>query len=194
MQDTPIQKNVNPEKPENENQENTKKKNAKQELISWIRELILAVVVVLIIKTFFFELITVDGGSMLETLKDGDKLYVSILSARIEGYERGDVVICYFPGRDDRCVKRIVGMPGDTVRIEYGRVYINGQPLEEEYVTHEAGYHYPEITLAEDEYFVLGDNRPISHDSHSHDVGPVDRIEGKVRFVLFPFSRFGAVE
>jgi len=185
MQDTSV-----PVKPEKKEQ----KKSVKQELWSWIRELALAVVIVLIIKTFLFEVITVEGGSMLETLHSGDKLYVSILTPRLQGYERGDVVICYYPGREDRCVKRIIGMPGDTVRIEAGQVYVNGEAVEEEYVDHEAGYHYPEITLAEGEYFLLGDNRPISHDSHSNDVGPVSRIEGKVRFIIWPLSRFGSVE
>ena len=189
MQETPIQ-----EKQETEIKGEPKKKTMQQEIFSWIRELAGAVIIVLILKTFFFEIITVDGGSMLETLQNGDKLYVSILSARIQGYERGDIVICYFPGRDDRCVKRIVALPGDTVKVTSGTVYVNGEALEEEYVEHEAGYHYPEITLEEGEYFVLGDNRPISHDSHSHDVGPVSRIEGKVRFVLWPFDRFGAAE
>lgn len=171
-----------------------RKKKAKQELWSWIRELVGAIVIVLIIKTFFFEIITVEGGSMLETLHTGDKLYVSLLTPRFEGYERGDVVICFYPGRTDRCVKRIVGLPGDTVKIVSGEVYVNGEAIEENYLTHIAGYHYPEITLAADEYFVLGDNRPISHDSHSHDVGPVTRIEGKVRFVIWPLDRAGAVE
>ena len=170
------------------------KKSVKQEVLSWIRELAIAVVVVLIIKTFLFEIITVDGGSMLNTLHSGDKLYVSILTPKLQGYERGDIVICYYPGRDDRCVKRIIGMPGDTVRVEAGQVYVNGEALEEAYLDYQASYSYPETVLAEDEYFLLGDNRPISHDSHSHDVGPVSRIEGKVRFVLWPLNRFGCVE
>ena len=188
MQETPIQEKQGTDvKAEARNK-------LKKEIFSWIRELVMAVVIVMIIKTFFFEIITVDGGSMLETLQNGDKLYVSILTPKLQGYERGDIVICYFPGRDDRCVKRIVALPGDTVKVSSGTVYVNGEAIDEEYVTHEAGYHYPEITLNEGEYFVLGDNRPISHDSHSHDVGPVSRIEGKVRFVLWPFDRFGAAE
>lgn len=171
-----------------------REKKAKQELWSWIRELAVAIIIVLIIKTFFFEIITVDGDSMLDTLHSGDKLYVSLLTPRFEGYERGDVVICFYPGRTDRCVKRIIGLPGETVSISYGEVTVNGEVIEEDYLTRIAGYHYPEITLAEDEYFVLGDNRPISHDSHSHDVGPVTRIEGKVRFIIWPFTRLGAVD
>ncbi len=189
MQETPIQENQGTEV-----KETKKEKSVKQEVLSWIRELAFAVVVVLIIKTFFFEIITVDGSSMLETLQDGDRLYVSLLTPRFEDYERGDIVICFYPGRTDRCVKRIIGLPGDTVSISYGEVTVNGQVIEEDYLTHLAGYHYPEITLAEDEYFVLGDNRPISHDSHSYDVGPVKRIEGKVRFVIWPLNRLGSVE
>lgn len=171
-----------------------RKRKAKQELWAWIRELLIAVVIVLIIQNFLFEIITVQGGSMLETLRQDDKLYVSILTPRLNGYQRGDVVICYFPGRTDRCVKRIVGMPGETVEIRSGAVYINGELLEEDYVEHRAGYNYGLIMLDEGEYFVLGDNRPISHDSHSSDVGPVSRIEGKVRYILWPFDRFGEVE
>ena len=180
--------------PETRADKRNKKNKAKQELLSWMRDLALAVIVVLIIKTFLFSIITVEGNSMLDTLHSGDRLYVSLLSARIEGYERGDVVICYYPGRTDRCVKRIVGLPGDTVKILSGEVYVNGQLLEEDYLTRKAGYNYPEITLEADEYFVLGDNRPISHDSHSHDVGPVDRLEGKVRYIIWPLNRLGAVE
>ena len=172
----------------------SRKKKPEQEMLSWIRELLLAFLIVLVIKLFLFEIITVEGSSMLETLHNGDRLYVSLLTPRIQGYERGDVVICYYPGRKERCVKRIIGMPGDTVEILSGAVYVNGERLEEDYITHAAGYSYPETTLEEDEYFVLGDNRPISHDSHSADVGAVTRIEGKVRFVLWPISRFGAVK
>ena len=171
-----------------------KKKAMKKELWSWIRELAAAVIIVILVKSFLFSIITVQGSSMLETLQTNDRLYVSLLTPRLQGYERGDIVICFYPGRTDRCVKRIVGMPGETVEIRSGTVYVNGEALEEDYLTHTAGYHYPEITLADDEYFVLGDNRPISHDSHSHDVGPVTRLEGKVRFVLWPLDRFGPVE
>ena len=181
MQETPIQENQGTEV-----KETKKEKSVKQEVLSWIRELAFAVVVVLIIKTFFFEIITVDGSSMLETLQDGDRLYVSLLTPRFEDYERGDIVICFYPGRTDRCVKRIVGLPGDTVSISYGEVTVNGKVIEEDYLTHLAGYHYPEITRAEDEYCVLGDNRPISMDSRLKEIGtvPQSRIMGKVLFAL----------
>jgi len=120
-----------------------KKLEARKEMWAWIREIIAVVVAVMLIKTFLFEIITVEGGSMLNTLRTGDRMYVSILSAKIEGYQRGDIVICYYPGRTDRCVKRIVALPGDSVEIIQGAVYVNGELQEEEYIEYKALYSYP---------------------------------------------------
>ncbi len=186
MQDTPV---VHQPDPKAEG-----RKKVKREMWSWIRELLIAVAVVLLIRTFLFSIITVKGDSMLETLQSGDRLYVSVLTPRLTGYERGDIVICHYPGRNDQCVKRLIGLPGDTVEIVSGTVLVNGVPLREDYLEHTAIYTYPAITLADGEYFVLGDNRPISHDSHSADVGPVTRLVGKVRFILWPLSRIGSVK
>ncbi|MBQ8952811.1 MAG: signal peptidase I [Clostridia bacterium] len=154
----------------------------------------IALAVVMLIRTFLFTLITVKGSSMMDTLLDGDKLYVSVLSARLEGYDHGDIVICRYPGRTDYIVKRVIGLPGDAVMVEHGQVYVNGEALTEDYVTYPNPYNYPEITLGEGEYFVLGDNRHVSHDSHSSDVGPVTSIVGKVRAIFWPLNRIGRVE
>lgn len=173
-----------------------RKEKKKKEMLSWIRELVVALVIVFVIRTFFFSIISVKGSSMLETLQSGDRLYVSLLTARLGGYEPGDIIICSFPGRTDLCVKRLIGMPGDTVEIISGAVYVNGEAIEEEYLdyTYSPSLQYPAVTLGEDEYFVLGDNRPVSHDSHSSDVGPVTELKGKVRFVIWPPNRIGGVE
>ena len=171
-----------------------RKAKRRKEFISWVRDIVLVVLIVTLLKTFVFSIVTVEGNSMLDTLESGDHLYVSMLSSRIQGYERGDIVICFYPGRTDRCVKRIVGLPGERLKIQDGVVYINDEPLEEEYLTRIARYYYPEITLGEGEYFVLGDNRPVSHDSHSSDVGPVTRIEGVVRCIIWPPDRIGIPE
>lgn len=187
MQDMPTELNK-------KQQREQARQEVKREMWLWIRDITVAVVVVLLIKTFLFQLITVQGGSMLNTLHDGDKMYVSILSARIQGYQRGDVVICYYPGRTERCVKRLIGLPGDTVKIVQGVVYVNGEELQEDYIGSYAFYSYPETTLGEGEYFVLGDNRRISHDSHSADVGAVTRLEGKARYILWPMERVGRIE
>lgn len=175
------------------NKKEKKKKTVGQEILSWIGSLAIALAAALLIRTFLFTLITVDGTSMMDTLLDGDKLYVSVLSARIQGYEHGDIVICQYPGRTDFIVKRVIGLPGDTVMVDHGQVYVNGEALEESYVVHTNPYSYPETTMGEGEYFLLGDNRYVSHDSHSPDVGPVTRIIGKVRAIIWPLNRIGAV-
>lgn len=192
MQDTFVPEPSDSRKTRKEN----RKQKRKKEMWAWIREFAVAVAVVLIIRTFFFSIINVQGNSMLNTLESGDRVYTSLLTARINGYERGDVVICSYPGRTDLCVKRLIGLPGDTVEIREGTVYVNGAALEEDYLDHvySSSVNYSAITLEEGEYFVLGDNRPISHDSHSADVGPVTQLKGKVRFILWPLSRFGSVE
>lgn len=172
----------------------TERKNeARKEIRSWIREITIVMLIALLIKNYLFSITVVSGDSMLETLKTGDRMYVSLLTPRIFGYDRGDIVTCYYPGRTDQCVKRIVGLPGEKLEIRSGVVYINGQAMEEDYLDYVAGYDYPAITLAENEYFVLGDNRPVSHDSHSWDVGPVTDLVGEVRCILWPFERLGAV-
>lgn len=173
---------------ETANKPKKKEKRMGCEILSWAGTLAAALVIALVIRSFVFTLIAVDGNSMQETLQNGDRLYVSILTARISGYERGDVVICRYPGRSDYCVKRVIGLPGDVIAARNGVVYLNGEPLKEDYVSplHAAHYDYPETVLAEGEYFLLGDNRAISHDSHSADVGPVTDIVGKARAIIWP--------
>ena len=182
-----------PENTPNEKKEK-KKKTVGSEILSWVVSLAVALAAAMLIRTFLFTLITVDGTSMMDTLLDGDKLYVSVLSAKIQGYEHGDVVICHYPGRNDFCVKRVIALPGDTVMVEHGQVYVNGEALEEDYIVYPAAYSYPETTMGEGEYFLLGDNRHISHDSHSPDVGPVTRVVGKARAIIWPPNRIGAVK
>ena len=188
MQETPIQEKQGTDvKAEARNK-------LKKEIFSWIRELVMAVVIVMIIKTFFFEIITVDGGSMLETLQNGDKLYVSILTPKLQGYERGDIVICYYPGYDVSYVKRVIGLPGDKIFIDdnTGLVYRNGTALEEPYVR---GGFTPSrglisaYTVPEGGIFVLGDNRSESLDSRMlRDQVLMKDVVGVVTFRLNPFQ------
>lgn len=172
----------------------SKKKKMLNEILSWLGSLVMAIVIVVLLRTLVFTLIRVDGNSMKNTLLDGDRLYVSVLTPRITGYERGDIVICTYPGADHQCVKRILGLPGETVEIVKGNVYIDGVLIEEDYLDYHASYSREALTLGEGEYYVLGDNRPISRDSHSNDVGPVTRLHGKVRFIFWPLNRIGAAE
>lgn len=170
------------------------KEQRKKEMISWLTSLLCAVIAALIIRTFLFSFVMVKGDSMLDTLQTGDRLYVSILSAKLQGYERGDIVVCRYPGRTDFCIKRVIGLPGDIIFVDKGAVFVNGEAITEDYLTRFGHYSYPETLLNEGEYFLLGDNRPISHDSHSADVGPVTDIVGKARVRIWPLNKIGLID
>lgn len=142
----------------------------------------------------------VEGSSMYPTMEDGDSLMIDKISYRFREPERFEIIVFRYPhGQDTYYIKRIIGLPGETVRIQDGRVYINGELLEESYGTdliRNAGRANQEITLGTDEYFVLGDNRNVSSDSRDPSVGNVsiEQIVGRVMFRVYPFDRFGAVD
>ncbi|MCD7841766.1 MAG: signal peptidase I, partial [Lachnospiraceae bacterium] len=140
----------------------------------------------------------VDGSSMNDTLTDGDNLIVEKLSYRFGDPERFDIIV-FQPYEDssEYYIKRIIGLPGETVRIdEDGNIYINGELLEEDYgkeTIENPGRASEEITLGEDEYFVLGDNRNNSTDSRTERVGNVSRdsIVGKAWVRIWPLGSIG---
>lgn len=159
---------------------------------------LLVLVLGLAARLFLFEIAVVKGGSMRSTLENGEVLLVSRLAYRLGDPQRHDVVICHYPGRmmkrlpfiRQQFVKRVVGLPGDTVEIIDGVVHINGEALAEPYLDSTRcrfRTNRPPITLGADEYYVLGDNRDNSNDSRA--IGPIKRemIVGRVERVLFPF-------
>lgn len=140
----------------------------------------------------------VQGDSMRPTLHDGDNLIVDKLSYRFQDPQRFDIIVFpYEHKKKTYYIKRIIGMPGERVRIDQdGIIYINGEVLEEDYgaeVMRSPGRAVTEITLDEDEYFVLGDNRNNSSDSRDPSVGNIhrDRIIGKAWIRIWPFSDIG---
>ena len=197
------------------------KKTWKRELREWIVSIAVALMVVFILRTFLFQIIRVDGHSMDTTLADNERLLVSVLDVRLNGVERGDVVICHYPnrGRTD-FVKRVVAVPGDVVyrenfatHVVYNVVGEDGsvETVDEVLDPYIPGYVHPCLnspdyapyTLGEDEYFVVGDNRYYSHDSRdwndddpSKDVGPIsgNMIVGRVRRVIWPIESARSVE
>lgn len=183
-----------------ENKEkNPNKKTIGQELIGLLIHIIIILVICYFIVTFVGQRTVVSGDSMMPTLKDGDNLIVDKLSYRWKDPERFDVVV--FDYQEDRYfIKRIIGLPGETVQIMNGQVYINGILLESDLYGNEimlnAGRAAEPIIVGEDEYFVLGDNRNGSKDSRSYEVGNVKRetIEGRAWTRIWPLNKIGFVK
>jgi len=168
-----------------------KKENAS---VIWetLQTLVLAGLLIVFFRAFVFQNFVVEGSSMYPTLMQGDRLIVSRLSYIFGEPDRGDIIVFQYPfGPERDFVKRIIGLPGETIAIQNGQVFINGKPLPPEtYVQNRSHDNYGPVTLAEDEYFVMGDNRTGSSDSRSW--GPLQGhfIIGKAWLIYYPFDRF----
>jgi signal peptidase I len=139
--------------------------------------------------------VVVEGPSMRPTLRSGEWIVVNRLTYRVGAPQRGDVVVFLPPtnAQTDDLIKRVVGLPGETVEIRGGAVWINGSPLEEAY---KSGTTYPDNRwqLGEDDLFVMGDNRPISLDSRSFGPIKVSEVVGKAWLIYWPPEEWGPLE
>lgn len=136
----------------------------------------------------------VDGYSMEPNLYDKQYLIVNKVVYRLRPPERGDVVVFRFPDDPQQeFIKRIIGLPGEQVEIREGQVYINDQLLEEQYYVNAGSYSWGPATVGAGEYFVLGDNRAQSNDSHTWGMLPVENIVGKAWISLWPPQQWGFV-
>lgn len=167
-----------------------RRRAVRRELLLWAATLAVTVLVALVIRTFVFEIVRVEGPSMEPTLTSGELLLVTKLDCLIGEPARGDVVVCRYPNREGTFIKRVIGMPGDTVVITDGRTYVNDRMLDESFVSYPAAADYGPVLVGSGQYMVMGDNRAISHDSRSDDVGTLsdDYIVGRVRSVIYPFG------
>lgn len=177
--------------------------NAKNESWEWVKALGIALVLAILIRTFFFAPFVVDGDSMEPNLHNGEWLIVNKLTYRFSEPERGDIIVFHF-SEDKDYIKRVIGLPGETVSIEDGNLYINGEQVDEPYLD-EAKEKYnkygdipytedfSEVTVPEGEIFVMGDNRPRSQDSRYSQVGTIEleRVVGRADVVLWPLQSFG---
>ncbi len=175
------------------------KKSIAKEVISVIINVLICFAVVFLITHFVGQRTVVSGKSMEDTLSNGDNLIVDKISYRIHDPERFDVIVFPYKEEEDTYyIKRIIGLPGETVYIDgSGNIYINGELLEENYGTEtilNAGNASTEIILKNDEYFVLGDNRNNSTDSRMIGCIKGDDIVGKAWLRVYPFNSFGLVD
>ncbi len=163
---------------------------------SWVRDVLVSIGVSAFIIVFLYQPVRVEGTSMLPTLQDEDRLFINKIAYRVGEIHRGDVIVFLYPHDHSKSyIKRVVAVSGDEVRIDHGRVYVNGKPLKEDYVprrfTDERSL--PDEIVPPHEYFVLGDHRSVASDSR--DFGPVERdlIYGKAAFVYWPMDQMGVV-
>lgn len=185
--------------------ESEKKPDRLQKIKSALIELIvyvaIIVVCVMVVPRYVIQRTIVDGTSMESTLQDEDNLLVDKLSYRFSDPKRFDIIVFYPYGREneDYYIKRVIGLPGETIQIVGDTIYIDGKVLEENYGKDpmtESGIASEPLKLGKDEYFVLGDNREVSEDSRYEEVGPVsrDKIEGKAILRIYPFKKFGTIK
>ncbi len=159
---------------------------------AWLKYLIADVVlsfsIALLLRQFVCLLCLVKGRSMMDTLQNGEVVFA--LRRKKHGeMRRFDVVLCKYPNRKGLFVKRVVGLPGETIRIEEDILYVNEEPVEENFPRRKCLRPMLERPVGQNEYFVMGDNRPASRDSRSVGPIPLENIVAVVRCVVFPFKR-----
>jgi signal peptidase I len=137
--------------------------------------------------------VRVDGFSMQPTLQDGNFVLVNRLAYRFGEPQRGDIIVFHFELTRQDLIKRVIGLPGDEVRIENGVVYVNGAALTESYIAAVPNYSGTWL-VPSDNFFVLGDNRNDSSDSHSWGMLPIDKVIGKAVLVYWPFERWSLLD
>ncbi len=150
---------------------------------------IIIIVVVVFIRTFIITPVKVNGNSMYPTL-DGNEI---MLLNKLGEIDRFDIVVVLLDENDHHLIKRVIGLPGETIKISNSKIYINGKKLEDDF-GYGRTYNVDAVTLGEDEYFVLGDNRVVSIDSRVFGKVSREEIKGTTNFVMYPFGKIGKVE
>ena len=161
--------------------------------VEFLLYIVFVVLIALTIRSFIAEPIRVDGDSMVPTLVHNEDMLVEKMTYWFNDPLRGDIVICFYPGYTESCVKRVIGLPGETVAVQDGMITINGTPLDESaYWKDEIVGDMDPVTVGTREIFVVGDNRNGSKDSRNPSVGciPYAKIVGHVVAVVYPFDEF----
>ena len=162
-------------------------------LVDILETLLLSVVLFFLINAVSAR-IKIDGSSMEPSLHNGEFVIVSKLNYRFGEPQRGDVVVFDFPRNvNQEYIKRVIGLPGERIRIEEGVVYVDGEPLQESYLVEKPSYE-GEWQVPEGALFVLGDNRNNSSDSHTWGVVPLENVIGEALFVYWPPPSWGLVD
>jgi signal peptidase I len=152
-----------------------------------------------LIRTYIAEARYIPSGAMLPTLQINDRLIINKWNYRFQSPQRGDIVVFSPPEAlklqnfKDAFIKRVIGLPGEKVEVKEGKVYINNRPLEENYIEDPPNYRFGLVTVPPNSYFMLGDNRNNSYDSHYWGFVPRENIIGKATQRFWPLDRSGAI-
>jgi signal peptidase I len=162
----------------------------------WLRDLFVSAAASVLIITFLYQPVRVEGTSMLPRLEDRDRLFINKFVYHVSAIERGDVVVFHYPRDPEKSyIKRVIALPGDRLWIDHGQVWLNGKPLREGYVPEDYrdSRSMGEIIVPAESFFMMGDHRSISSDSR--EFGPVERslIYGKAVFIYWPAKDAGVV-
>ncbi len=163
---------------------------------------VVALILAFLLRTFVAEPRYIPSDSMIPTLEVGDRLVVDKVSYAFHPPQPGDIVVFNPPdvpelaaiSKDNAFIKRVIGVPGQEIRITQGRVYVNNQPLTEDYLASPMRYQLASFVVPEGQVFVLGDNRNYSNDSHVWGFLPAENIIGRAWFRFFPFDRLGFLQ
>ena len=167
-------------------------------VVHWARDLVISVVLAIFVILFIYQPVKVEGTSMMPTLDDQERIFINKFIYRFHfgNIDRGDTVVFWFPGDPTKSyIKRVIGMPGDRVAVDQGKVIVNGEALVENYVPPEFRDQssMPERVVPPDQYFVLGDHRSSSNDSRSWGMVPRRFIYGKAVFAYWPPQDLGVL-
>jgi signal peptidase I len=161
--------------------------------VAWelVTTVVPALLIALFITVFVAEAAAIeDGPSMQPNLYRGYRVVIEKISYRLHPPRRGDIVIADRPGDEVSLIKRVVALPGETIEVRGGHTFIDGQAIEEPWVTNFGGPGYPPTLVPPDHVFIMGDNRPNSRDSRAIGPVPISEIKGRVWLVCWPFDQF----
>jgi signal peptidase I len=168
----------------------------RNEIRVWTRDLLIAIGLALVIIVFLYQPVKVEGTSMAPLLSDQERIFINKFVYRFEPIQRRDVVVFWYPlDRSKSFIKRVIGLPGESVEIRQGIVYVNGAAIQEPYVPaqYEDMSDYGPVRVPKDSYFVMGDHRISSNDSRVFGSVPIKYIYGRAVFAYWPVDHFGSL-
>src|SRR5271170_127490 len=179
-----------------ENAERRSPAGLHRELRTWARDLVVALGLAMVIIVFFYQPVKVEGTSMAPLLSDQERIFINKFVYRFTAIERGDVVVFWYPlDRSKSFIKRVIGLPGDTLEMRQGTLYVNGNVVPEPYVPlrYEDFSNFGPVSVPKDSYFVMGDHRISSNDSRVFGAVENKFIYGRAVFAYWPVDHFGSL-